>query len=125
MSDENLKNLVAQGLSALKTGSDIAAKATGEINNDSSDLTLKEALRQGNDASKHWANGIERAVQQVGGGQQNNPILKAHYEVSRKIRQQAPNAVSRDLGIVASGHSHCITGSLHSARWPAIPNSLA
>ncbi len=29
--------------------------------------------------------------------------MEAHYEVSRRIRQQAPDDVSRDLGIVANG----------------------
>jgi ferritin-like metal-binding protein YciE len=30
-------------------------------------------------------------------------ILEAHYEVSRKIRQKAPDDMSRDLGIIAAG----------------------
>lgn len=103
MSDENLKKLVAQGLSAMKAGSDVAAKATDEISNDASHPALKDALENGNRTSKQWAEHIARAVHQVGNGdQQENPILEAHYEVSRKIRQQAADATSRDLGIVAS-----------------------
>ena len=105
MNNENLKQLVVQGLAAMKAGSDVAAKATDEINNDASHPALKQALEQGNRTSKEWASRIDRAVQQAGGGgtQQDNPILEAHYEVSRKIRQQATDATSRDLGIVASG----------------------
>ena len=104
MSNDNLKQLVMQGLSAMKAGSDVAAKATDEISNDASHPALKEALEQGNRTSKEWGDRIGRALQQVGsGGQQDNLILEAHYEVSRKIRQQASDATSRDLGIVASG----------------------
>ena len=31
-----------------------------------------------------------------------NPVLEAHFEVSKKIRQKAPDAMSRDLGIIAA-----------------------
>ncbi|MGK6325393.1 DUF892 family protein [Sphingomonas sp. DT-51] len=61
-------------------------------------------MEEGNNTSKQWAERIERAVQQAGGAdQQDNPILEAHYEVSRRIRGQAADDTSRDLGIVASG----------------------
>lgn len=104
MADDNLKQLVAQGLAAMKAGSDVAAKATDEINNDAKHPALKSALDEGNNTSKQWAERIERALQQAGGGgEQDNPILKAHYEVSRRIRGQAPDDTSRDLGIIASG----------------------
>ena len=54
--------------------------------------------------SKQWAERIDRACQQVGGGEQHdNPVLEAHYEVSRRIRQHASDASSRDLGIIANG----------------------
>lgn len=104
MPNDNLKTLVSQGLSAMKAGSDIAAKATDEISQDASHPQLKAALEQGNQTAKQWAERIERAVQQAGGGDQHdNPVIEAHFEVSRRIRQQASDAVSRDLGIVASG----------------------
>ena len=107
MANDTLKQLVTQGLSAMKAGSEVAAKATDEISNDASHPALKSALEQGNQTSKQWAERIDRAVQQAGGagggGQQDNPIMDAHYEVSRRIRQQAPDETSRDLGIVASG----------------------
>lgn len=104
MADDNLKELVSQGLSAMKAGSDVAARATDEISNDASHPDLKAALEQGNGTSKKWADQIDRAMEQTGPGQQaDNKILEAHYEVSRLIRQQAPDATSRDLGIVAAG----------------------
>lgn len=104
MADDNLKQLVAQGLAAMKAGSDVAAKATDEISNDAKNTELKSALDEGNNTSKQWAERIERALQQAGsGGEQDNPILEAHYEVSRRIRGQAPDDTSRDLGIIASG----------------------
>lgn len=104
MPNDNLKTLVSQGLSAMKAGSDVAAKATDEISNDASDANLKAALEEGNRTSKQWADRIQQAAQQAGGGdQQDNPVLEAHYEVSRRIRQHAPDPASRDLGIIASG----------------------
>ena len=104
MANDNLKELVSQGLAAMKAGSDVAAKATDEINNDAQNADLKAALEQGNSTSKQWAQGIEQAHQQAGGGGENeNMVLQAHYEVSKKIRAKAPDAQSRDLGIIASG----------------------
>jgi ferritin-like metal-binding protein YciE len=102
--DENLKQIVAQGLSAMKAGSDVAARATDEIQDDASHPDLKAALEQGNQQSQLWAQRIDRAVQAAGDGQQgDNPVLDAHYEVSRRIRSEAPDATSRDLGIIANG----------------------
>ena len=104
MSDDSIKTLVAQGLSAMKAGSDVAAKATDEISGDAQHPALKTALQAGNQVSKQWAERISRASQQAGGGgQQENKILEAHFEVSRRIRQQATDAQSKDLGIVADG----------------------
>ena len=104
MANDNLKQLVAQGLAAMKAGSDVAAQATGEISGDAKHPALKAALEEGNRTSKQWAERIDRARQQAGdGGQQNNPVMEALYEVSRRIRQQAPDDTSRDLGIIASG----------------------
>lgn len=104
MNNDNLKELVAQGLSAMKAGSDVAAKATDEISNDASHPALKAALEQGNQTSKQWSERIARAEQAAGGGEQgDNKVLEAHHEVSHLIRQQAPDQASRDLGIIASG----------------------
>ena len=89
----------------MKAGGEVAAKATDEISNDASHPDLKAALEQGNQTSKQWADRIQRALQQAGGGgeQRDNPVLEARYEVSRRIRQEAPDAMSRDLGIIAAG----------------------
>lgn len=105
MPDDNLKTLVSQGLAAMKAGSDIAAKATDEISGDASHPQLKAALEQGNQTAQQWADRIDRALEQTGGAEQggDNPVLEAHFEVSRRIRQQAADATSRDLGIVAAG----------------------
>lgn len=87
----------------MKAGSEVAARATDEIAQDATHPDLKAALDEGNRTSKEWAARIDRALQQAGGDQQDNPILEAHYEVSRRIRQQATDDQSRDLGIIASG----------------------
>lgn len=104
MNDDALKTLVAQGLSAMKAGGKVAAGATAEIQNDAKHADLKRALEEGNRVSQQWTQRIDKALQEAGGGgEQKNPILEAHYEVSRKIRQQAPDDASRDLGIIADG----------------------
>jgi len=104
MADEQLKTLIQQGFAALKAGSAVAAAATSEIQNDARDPQLKSALEQGNETAKQWSERIDRALAEAGGdGEQQNPILEAHYQVSKKIRQQAPDDHSRDLGIIAAG----------------------
>ncbi|RYF10451.1 MAG: DUF892 family protein [Deltaproteobacteria bacterium] len=104
MIQDNLKQLVAQGLAAMKAGSEVAAKVTAEIGGDAKHPSLKAALEEGNSTSKQWSERLDRARQQVGqGDEQNNPILEALYEVSRRIRQKATDDTSRDLGIIASG----------------------
>lgn len=102
--EQQLTQLIKQGLSALKAGSKVAAGATDEIQNDAKDSGLKAALSQGNETSKQWTARIDQALNEAGGGdEQENPILEAHYEVSKKIRQQAPDDYARDLGIIAAG----------------------
>ena len=104
MANDALKTLVAQGLTAMKAGSHVAAQATDEIRNDARHPELKAALETGNRASQGWTQRIEQALQEVGGGsgEAKNPVLDGLYEVSRMIRQQAPDDTSRDLGIIAN-----------------------
>lgn len=105
MADEALKALVAQGLTAMRAGCEVAKGATQEIQDDARDPGLKEALQQGSQASEQWGERIERALGEAGGpkGESSNPILEAHHEVSKRIRGQAADDRSRDLGIIADG----------------------
>lgn len=104
MQEENLKGLVSQGLHAMHAGGEVAAKATDDIQNDASHPDLKDALRQGEETSKQWQQRLKSAIEKVGGdGPSENPILKAHYEVSERIRGEAPSDDARDLGIIAQG----------------------
>jgi len=101
---DGLKRVVVQGLSATKAGSDVAALATDDISNDASHPDLKAALEEGNRTSRQWASDIDRAMEQAGNGQQtDDPVLDALYDVSRRIRSQAREDQSRDLGTVANG----------------------
>lgn len=101
---DQIKALVAQGVQALKAGGEVAKQATAEIQNDATDPGLKSALQQGNQVAEQWAQRIQRAAQEAGPSEETgNPIMEAHYKVSQMIRQKAPDAVSRDLGIIASG----------------------
>ena len=104
MATETLRALVAQGLQAMKAGGQVAMKATAEIENDARNPELVSALQIGNQTSEQWASRIQAALAEAGGApDEGNPIMEAHYQVSRKIRQSAPDDTSRDLGIIASG----------------------
>lgn len=104
METQNLKELIKQGFAAMKAGSKVAAEATDEIQNDAKNEELKSALKVGNEQSKVWAERIDRGLQEAGGqAEQENKILKAHYEVSKEIRQHAKDDDVRDLGIITSG----------------------
>ena len=104
MADDDLKQLMAHGLASMQAGSDMAAKATAEISKDATHPALKAALEKGNAVSQRWAQRIAAAREQVGEVPPgDNPIMEAHFTASRRIRQNAPDDVSRDLGIVADG----------------------
>ncbi len=104
MATDTLKMLVAQGLQAMKAGGQVAMKATAEIENDAKHPELVSALQVGNQTSEQWASRVQSALAEAGGApDEGNQILEAHYQVSQKIRQSAPDDTSRDLGIIASG----------------------
>lgn len=99
-----LRGLIAQGLQAMKAGGEIAKQATAEIQRDATDPGLRAALEKGNTVAEGWARRIQEAIGEVGPSEDTgNPILEAHYEVSKKIRATAQGAVVRDLGIIAAG----------------------
>ena len=61
-------------------------------------------MQAGHQIAETWAQRIGRASDEVGSAEDvGNPILDAHFEVSRKIRQKAADDQSRDLGIIAAG----------------------
>lgn len=104
MANDSLTTLIQQGLAALKEGSKIAAKATDDIQDDVTDAQLKAALEQGNQHAKQWAARIDRSFEAAGGkGDEQNPILEAHFKVSKIVRSKAKDDYSRDLGIIAAG----------------------
>ena len=106
MDSDQLNQLIKQGLSAMKSGSKTAAESASEVQNDASDEQLKEILRKGTETSKQWQQRIDRALEQAGGGSQQereNEIMQAMDRVGKQIRQEAPNDRVRDLGIIANG----------------------
>ena len=106
MNEENLKQLVTDGLLAVKAGGRVAAAATDEINGSATDPELKSVLGTGNNTAKEWQTRIEQAMTEAGAsgeGEGENPILKAHYQVSKQIRDAASDDQVRDLGIIAAG----------------------
>ena len=104
MANEQLKPLIQQGLNASSAGLKVSAEGADEVQNDATNPQLKQLLEQGVEMSKQWQARVEQAQQELGGAEkQSNPIMEAHHEVSKKIRRQAPDAHSRDLGIIANG----------------------
>ena len=104
MQEQNIKTLVAEGLPALKAGSRIAAESVDDIQNDATDADLKAMLEKGEQQSKTWAERIDRAMEEAdASGEGDNPIIRAIGETAAKIRREAPDDQSRDLGIIASG----------------------
>lgn len=104
MNEENFKQLVTDGLLALKVGGRVAATATDEIMGAATDPELKSTLETGNETAKEWQTRIEQAMSETGAsGEGENPILEAHYEVSKRIRDAAADDQTRDLGIIAAG----------------------
>ena len=80
----------------------ITAAGADEIADSATNPELKSTLD--NDTSKEWQSRIDQAMSEVGAsGEGENPILEAHYDVSRKIRNAAPDDQVRDLGIIAAG----------------------
>ena len=105
MNEDNLKELVTQGLLALKSAGEVGTHAAAETANDASDPSLKTLLSEGSKQAEEWQRKIERALDEAGAGGQSkdNPIIQAHYEVSKRIRAEAKSPETRDLGIVAAG----------------------
>ncbi len=104
MNEQALKQLMAQGLAALKAGGKIGSQAAADVEQSAQNPQLKAALQEGSQTAQQWATRIDRALQEAGGegeGEGDNPVIKAHYEVSDRIRKQAPDDFSRDLGIIA------------------------
>lgn len=104
MNEDNLKQLLADGLPSLKAGGRVAADAVDEIKTSASNDELKSMLETGNKTAQEWQARIDRAMDEVGAsGEGENPIMKAHYEVSQQIREAAQDDQVRDLGIIAAG----------------------
>ena len=103
MKEESLNQLVAQGLAALKAGGKVGADAAADIENDAHHPDLKSALRTGSETAEQWQQRIDQALQQTGETtERDNPVMNALYEVGERIRKEAPDDTSRDLGIIAN-----------------------
>lgn len=104
MANDELKRLLAQGIAAMHAGARASEGATQEVQDDATHPDLKRLLEEGTRQSAQWKGRIERAAQESGpADDQGNPIVEAHVEVARRIRRQAPDDSSRDLGIIAAG----------------------
>ncbi len=99
-----LKNLITQGLPALKAGLEEAKKHIDDIIDSATNPKLKQVLEQGKQTSAQWEQRVRKAMEDAGAnGERDNPIIEAHGEVAERIRNDAPTDGVRDLGIIASG----------------------
>ena len=105
MNEENLKHLVKQGLLALKTAGEIGKGAAADVAKDATNPELKKLLSDGSAHADEEAKAIQSLLEGMGAGDQksDNPIVRAHTEVSKRIRAEAESPETRDLGIIASG----------------------
>ena len=102
MNQDKLQELIRTGLPALKAGARIAAAEGALINQSATDPELKSPV--GNDLTKEWGARIDRAMQEAGSSAEgDNPIVEAHYQTAKYIRDAAPDDQTRDLGIIAAG----------------------
>lgn len=106
MPDQGVRRLMAQGLRAFTSGGSVAQAAIDEIHEDASDPDLLADLQQSNKQSEQWARRVEQAIKEVGftddaGDGPRNMIVEAHFETDRRMRREAPDDLSRDLGIIA------------------------
>ena len=104
MANTELKQLIKNGFAAMKTGSDMAAKGTAEINKVAQHPKLKEALMKGNETSKKWAARIQQGLEEAGGSElRNNPVIEGISKVNQEIVKSTDDGFTRDLGIIAGG----------------------
>ena len=104
METTQMQQLIQQGLAAMKTGSEMAAKATNDISNAAHNPKLKEALEKGNQTSKKWAERIDQALREAGGSEhRDNPVIEGIAKVNQTILETVSDADTRDLGIIAGG----------------------
>lgn len=104
MANEQLKQLIKEGFAAMKTGSEMTAEATSDIMNAAQHPKLKEALEKSSKTSEKLVERIERGLQEAGGSEKrNNFVIEAIGKVNQEIMKSAPDATSRDLGIISAG----------------------
>ena len=105
MNEDNLKELVKQGLLALKTAGEIGKGAAADVAKDATNPELKKLLSDGSAQADRGASQIQSLLAGMGAGDErnDNPIIQAHTDVSKRIREQAKSPETRDLGIIASG----------------------
>ena len=100
-----LVTLTAQALTNMKAGNELVGNAVGGTRDAVSDPDLKAATEKGIKLREAWHDRIIDALVAVGGahGEERNPVVQGLQDVARRIREQAPDDVSRDLGICADG----------------------
>ena len=106
MNEQALNSLVAKGLGALHAGGQAAQRAQDAIRESASHPELKSALEEGQQVAETWRRRVDEArtaLSASGEGPDDNPVIEAHFEEAKRIREQAPDDASRDLGIVAAG----------------------
>ena len=105
MDREALVTLTAQALTNMKVGNELVGQAVGGTKDATSDPALKAATEKGMALRESWHSRIVIALKAVGGpsGEEKNPIVQGLQDVARRIREQAPDSSSRDLGICADG----------------------
>ena len=105
MQKDTLTRLTAQALTYMKAGNELVGKAVGGTNDAASDEELKKAINKGTKLRELWHDRIEKALTAVGGpvGEEKNPIVEGLQAAGKRIKEQAPDDTTRDLGLCADG----------------------
>ena len=104
MANTQLKQLIKEGFAAMKTGIEMTAENTSDVVNAAQNPKLKEALEKSSKTSQKIAERVERGLQEAGGSEKrNNYVIEAIGKVNQEILKEAPDATTRDLGIIAAG----------------------
>ncbi len=105
MQNDILAKLTAQALTSMKAGNELVGKAVGGTKYAASDEELKRAVDKGTKLREAWHDRIEKALTAVGGsvGEERNPIVEGLQAAGKRIKEQAPDDTSRDLGLCADG----------------------
>ncbi|BDP44104.1 hypothetical protein DAETH_40730 (plasmid) [Deinococcus aetherius] len=105
MQGQGLQQLFVQGLQAVYSAEQQGLQAAQEIARNASDPQLQQLLQDQTQRAQGQIQRLEQAMGQAGASTEgiDNPIMRGILEAGQRIMSEAPDADTRDAGIIASG----------------------